>query len=418
VVGPTPQPPILLVVRDDLERSRLTVGFRWLLAIPHLVWLALWLSLATLVAFANGIATLFSGKPSPSLHRFLAAYLRYAVHVGAYVGLAANPFPAFTGAPGRYPVDVEVQPPATQRRWVTGFRLVLALPSLLLADSLMGLGTSLAAGAGTYSGGVAGTVAFFSWFVCVVRGRMPEGFRNLLCYALGYAAQVGAYLFLITDRYPNSDPALYESVNTYRDDAIRMSVDDDLRRSRLTVLFRLILAVPHFAWLTLWGIAGLLVAAVNWFATLIRGRSLGWAHRFLAALLRYQTHVYAFVQLVGNPFPGFAGREGSYPVDIEIDPPLHQRRLVTGFRLILAVPALVVASALNTVATLAAAFGWFASLATGRMPRGLRNLSAYSLRYNAQVTGYAALLTERYAFSGPEAGRQLRLAPRPRAEAS
>ena len=41
-------------------------------------------------------------------------------------------------------------------------------------------------------------------------------------------------------------------------------------------------------------------------------------HRFLAAYVRYASHVFAFVTLVGNPFPGFAGRQGSYPVDIEI----------------------------------------------------------------------------------------------------
>ena len=53
---------IRLTVRDpDLERSRLTVGFRLILAIPHFIWLAGWFSLATLVAIANWIATLISG---------------------------------------------------------------------------------------------------------------------------------------------------------------------------------------------------------------------------------------------------------------------------------------------------------------------------------------------------------------------
>src|SRR5438477_3218724 len=92
---------IRLVVRDrDLERSRLTVAFRAILAIPHFFWLYGWLSLATLVALANWIATLVSGKPAPMLHRFLAAYVRYSVHVFAYLSLAADPYPRFTGRPG------------------------------------------------------------------------------------------------------------------------------------------------------------------------------------------------------------------------------------------------------------------------------------------------------------------------------
>ena len=50
------------------------------------------------------------------------------------------------------------------------------------------------------------------------------------------------YLLLLTERYPNSDPAVYESANVYRSDPIRLHVTDDLRRSRLTVFFRLLLA--------------------------------------------------------------------------------------------------------------------------------------------------------------------------------
>ena len=44
-------------------------------------------------------------------------------------------------------------------------------------------------------------------------------------------------------------------------------------------------------------------------------------HRFLAAYVRYTSHVFAFVTMVGGPFPGFVGRQGSYPIEIEIDPP-------------------------------------------------------------------------------------------------
>ena len=39
---PRPALPIRIVVTDDLERSRVTVFFRLLLAIPHLVVVALW----------------------------------------------------------------------------------------------------------------------------------------------------------------------------------------------------------------------------------------------------------------------------------------------------------------------------------------------------------------------------------------
>jgi hypothetical protein len=402
---------VRLVVRDpDLHRSRLTSAFRFLLALPHLLWLAAWFSLGVVpVAIANWIATLISGKPSPMLHRFLAAYVRYAVHVASYVSLAANPFPGFTGRPGSYPVEVEIEGPERQSRWATGFRFFLALPALALADLLLGYGTSAAGGAGTQVGGVVSTAAFLGWFVCIVQARMPQGFRDLAVYGIGYSAQAMGYLFLLTGRYPNSDPAVYESANVHRSDPIRLDVEDDLRRSRVTTFFRLPLAIPHFVFMTLWGVAAFFAVIVNWFVTLIRGRPSAPIHRFVARLVRYQTHVYAFAQLVANPFPGFTGLPHSYPVDLVLPDPERQPRLVTAFRLFLAIPAFFISSALGGAGGLAAVYTWFYALARGRAPRGLRNLGAFSLRYNAQAVGYVALLTDRYPYSGPIAGWQLSL---------
>jgi hypothetical protein len=143
--------------------------------------------------------------------------------------------------------------------------------------------------------------------------------------------------------------------------------------------------------------------------TLFRGRPSAPLHRFTARFVRYTTHVYAFGMLVANPFPGFTGTPGTYPVDVEIAGPERQNRWITGFRLLLAFPALMIAGAIGTVAYVASVFGWFVSLARGRMPRGFRNLGAYVLRYNAQLLGYLFLLTDRYPYTGPTAGGQLSL---------
>ena len=75
--------------------------------------------------------------------------------------------------------------------------------------------------------------------------------------------------------------------------------------------------------------------------------------------------MFAFVTMVGGPFPGFEGRQGSYPVDIEIDPPEPQRRLVTLARLVLALPALLLAGALQNALLAVAVLGWFAGLFAG-----------------------------------------------------
>jgi Domain of unknown function (DUF4389) len=185
---------------------------------------------------------------------------------------------------------------------------------------------------------------------------------------------------------------------------VRVLVEDDLRRSRLTVFFRVLLAVPHLVLLLLWGIAAVVLALVSWVATLAAGRSPARLHTFLARFLRYGAHVTGYVHLLANPYPSFAGADG-YPFDLEVDPPEPQNRLVTGFRLLLAVPVVVLAGVLGYVAGAIAFLGWFACLALGRMPKGMRDLGAYCVRYALQTSAYVLLLTERYptlAWEGPD----------------
>ena len=45
---------------------------------------------------------------------------------------------------------------------------------------------------------------------------------------------------------------------------------------------------------------------------------------------------------------------------------------------------------------------WFACLFIGAMPLGLRNLSAWILRFNQQTHGYMSLLTDRYPNFGTD----------------
>jgi Domain of unknown function (DUF4389) len=405
--------PVRVVVRDDLRRSRLTVFFRILLAIPHYLWLALWSLLIPFAAFANWLVALVTGRSAATLHRFLAAYLRYVTHLLAYLLLAADPYPPFTGpADAEYPIDLEIGGPEPQRRLVTLFRIFLAIPALVFTAAFLATFAESASNSGSggsevsYSANarvsVLWAVAFLAWFACVATARMPLGFRNLQAYGLRYCAQAWAYLLVLTDRYPNLDPV--DPPGTGPPHPVTLGVSGDLRRSRLTVFFRLLLALPHFVWLVLWGIVAFFALIASWFATLVTGRNPAPLHRFLAAYVRYSIHVYAFVALTANPFPGFTGTAGSYPVDPALPEPEPQRRLVTAFRLFLAIPALAVSSGLYTLAFLAAFFGWFVALALGRMPRSFREAQAYAFRYGVQVSAYLALLTDRYPFSGPALG--------------
>ncbi len=407
--------PISVVVTDDLERSRLTVFFRLLLAIPHLVVVILWGVAAFAVAVILWLALLVEGKAPGTLQRFVASYIRYSTQVSAYINLAADPYPAFGGADG-YPVDLEIELATRQSRGRVAARLVLAFPALLLLAVLGGgfsgarfttfsSGTSGNGGdlwaLGWSSGGVAMTAALLAWFATLARGRMPLGLRDLIAYCVGYTAQAMGYLLLVTDRYPTTDPARVVPFTVLPPHAVRLELSDRVRRSRLTVFFRFPLAVPHLIWLTLWSMLVLIVVTPAWLVALVIGRLPAVLHRFFAAWIRYTTHVLAFLYVIGGPFPGFTGAAGSYPVDIAFDPPGRQRRAVTAFRLFLGFPALVLAGAYGTAALVVAVLGWWAALFTGRMPEGLRNLGAVSLRYSAQATAYLFLVTESYAYAAP-----------------
>jgi hypothetical protein len=403
----TERHPVRIVAHDDLRRSRLTVAFRVLLAIPHLIWAALFGIVVIVIAIINWFATLVRGQSPRGLHDFLGGYVRYVTRVEAYLFLAADPFPPFfTGSSSdAYPVDLEVDEPRPQNRWKTGFRLFLLLPAALVSGALAGGGGAAGRASGYgFSTGVLATTGLLVWFAALFTARAPRGLRNLSVWALGYSAQTAAYALLLTDRYPYSGPEGHLSdwePAPGAESQARLSLSDDLRRSRLTVLFRLLLGVPHLIWLVLWSVVAFLAAIVNWVATLVRGRSPSALAGFLAAYVRYSIHVYAFLHLIGNPFPGFNGRAGSYPVDAEVPLGEPQNRWVTGFRVLLAVPAFFVGSALGTVLLVAAFLGWFASLVRAEMPRGLRNAGAHALLYQAQLYAYSLVLTDRYPFSGP-----------------
>jgi hypothetical protein len=402
--------PVTLTVGDDLRRSRLTVFFRLLLAIPLVVWLFLWTIAVVVAAFFGWLIALFTGRLPDALHSFFAKFVRFNVHVGAYLSISANPYPGFTGDPG-YPVDVELPgTPERQRRWTIALRLLLAAPALFLAAVL---GSGFGGGGGSRAsdssaewlanssvGGIAAICAILGWFAALATGRMPQGLRNLAAYGIGYAAQASSYALLVTDRYPNSDPDAIGPEWALPPHPARVAVDDDGRRSRLTVLFRLLLAIPHVVWLALWSAPAFLAAIANGLVALVRGRSADPLHRFLAAYIRYGAHVKAFLFLVANPFPGFVGAPG-YPVDIEIAPPERQSRWITFFRFFLAIPAFFVSGGLWVALALAGTLGWFAALVTGRMPTGLRNLGAVCIRYLAQTDAYWLVLTDRYPHASP-----------------
>jgi hypothetical protein len=157
-------------------------------------------------------------------------------------------------------------------------------------------------------------------------------------------------------------------------------------------------------WLALWGIALFFAVIVNWLVTLFTGKPARAIHRFACAFVRQRLHVLAYLSLTANPFPGFVGELGRYPLDLELPEPARQNRWKTFFRLFLALPAFFVSGALSGALFWCAFLTWFYALARGSAPWGLRNLAAYALRYDSQAVAYFLLVTDAYPHASPLEG--------------
>ncbi len=182
---------------------------------------------------------------------------------------------------------------------------------------------------------------------------------------------------------------------------IGLIVDDDLRRNRLTVFFRLLLAIPQFIWLYVFGIVAAFALLFAWIVAVFTGRVPDSLHNLLARYQRLTTHVAAYTLLIADPWPPFGGSPGTYPIDLRVDEAAPQSRLTVFFRGLLAIPALVLAYVFRLVNTLIAVLGWFYSLIFGRMHEGMRDLSAWMLQFEMQAYCYLFLLTGRYpSFAG------------------
>jgi Domain of unknown function (DUF4389) len=170
------------------------------------------------------------------------------------------------------------------------------------------------------------------------------------------------------------------------------------RRNRLTAFFRLILAIPLAIWLYLYGIAASIVIIIAWFAIVITGRYPQSLYDFVAGFTRFLTRFTAYAVLLTDPYPSFGGSpDPAYPVRMEFAGPLDPySRLKTFFRIILAIPILVVRYVMTLMLEIGAIAAWVVIVITGKLPRGLFDLMVLANSYIARSDSYIYLLTETY----------------------
>src|ERR1700736_1422494 len=112
-------------------------------------------------------------------------------------------------------------------------------------------------------------------------------------------------------------------------------------QGRLTVGFRIILAIPQIVVLYFLFIAMIFVAVIGWFAALFMGRLPDWAHSFISGVVRWYTRVAAYLLLLTDEYPPFSLDDEDYPARPILPAPGPLNRWAVLFRIILAIPAAV-----------------------------------------------------------------------------
>ena len=165
---------------------------------------------------------------------------------------------------------------------------------------------------------------------------------------------------------------------------------------RVTVLFRIFMAIPQIFVLYILAIAAEFVAIIGWFGALFTGRLPEFAADFLSGVLRWQARVNAYALLLTDQYPPFALEDADYPVRV-VTGHGQLNRLAVFFRLILAIPAAIVVGVLTYgTYTIVLFVTWLIVLITGRMPESLHFAISAVLRYSLRYTGYLLLLTAEY----------------------
>ena len=88
--------PVTYTIRPALEdRNRLTVGLRFIWAIPALLWVLLIGIIGAICWILGFFAVLFTGRWPQGLHRWVLASLRVSIRASAYIYLLTDDYPPF-----------------------------------------------------------------------------------------------------------------------------------------------------------------------------------------------------------------------------------------------------------------------------------------------------------------------------------
>jgi hypothetical protein len=200
-----------------------------------------------------------------------------------------------------HPVQFSVDyPDRPLNRLTTAFRIIVAIPILIVLGSVNNSTFSYYSQHGGYVASGAGGLLFFGPLLMLLfRRKYPRWWFDWNLELQRFINRVLAYILLMDDRYPATDQQ--QAVHL---DYAQLDPGRDL--NRFLPLVKWFLAIPHYIVLAFLWIAVLVVVIIAWFAILFTGRYPRGLFDFVQGVIRWGARVvaYAFV-LVTDRYPPF-----------------------------------------------------------------------------------------------------------------
>src|SRR2546423_13086426 len=196
-----------------------------------------------------------------------------------------------SGAPTEpaYPVQFSVEYPDRKlNRLTTAFRLIVAIPILIVAAGVDGsYGGNASGHGGELAAGTGGLLFFAPLLMIVFRQKYPRWWFDWNRELLRFSNRIGVYLALMDDRYPSTDEGQSVALDFPYPDA-----KQDL--NRWLPLVKWLLAIPHYIVLVFLWLAALVAVIIAWFAILFTGRYPRGLFDFLLGVQRWTNRVVGY----------------------------------------------------------------------------------------------------------------------------
>ncbi|MGF1617288.1 MAG: DUF4389 domain-containing protein [Acidimicrobiia bacterium] len=210
-----------------------------------------------------------------------------------------------TTATDSYPARLDVDYPAKLDRLTTFFRLIWAVPILIILTLVSATGNeTVVTETGeemVRSGGGIGAGLFVATMLMIVfRERYPRWWFDFARELARFSSRVGAYLALLTDQYPS----------TVDEQAVHLEIDYpdvDQQLNRWLPLVKWLLAIPHYIALAVLIFGAIIAIIIAWFAILFTGHYPRPLFNYVVGVGRWSLRVqaYAFL-LITDRYPPFS----------------------------------------------------------------------------------------------------------------